>query len=141
MMLMGMLPVTDHSGRLISGVNAQFNRANTFSFTTYNQRFTTPADAVGKSGYLVSRVTILKNYKGGNIGACLDIGRGIGGDGASSKDIDILLKKSTFNAGEVYDTVFSLSSIPSFFRYFEFDDDTPDYDGSLECRVELKLYY
>ena len=140
MMLIGMLPVTDHSGRLISEVNTQFNRVNTFSFATYNQRFTTPADAVGKSGYLVSRVTILEDCNA-SVGASLDIGRGIGGDGAASKDIDILLRKSGYKAGGVYDTVFSLSSIPSFFRYFEFTETNADTDTSLKCRVELKLYY
>lgn len=141
MMLCGLIPVTDHSGRPISGVNILFNRSINYTLTTYNQRFTTPTDAVGKAGYLVSRVTILKNYTGTVIGASLDIGRGLGGDGADSKDLDILLKKSTFNTGEIYDTVFSLNSIPSFFRYFEFNNNTADYNAPLECRVELKLYY
>lgn len=140
MLVGGRYPVTDHSGRPVSGVNTLFDRIINFSLATYNQRFTTPADAVGKSGYLVSRVTILEDCAA-SVGACLDIGRGIGGDGAASKDIDILLRKSGYKAGGVYDTAFSLASIPSFFRYFEFTETNSDTDTSLKCRVELKLYY
>ena len=59
-------------------------------------------------------------------------------------------RRQRFKKGEIYDTSFnfgpdeegnSFKSIPSFFRYFEFEEPDPDLDSMLECRVELKLYY
>ena len=162
MMLIGMLPVTDHNERPIDGVNELFSNVISFTLDTYDERFNVPADIVGRAGYLVSRVTILKDYVGPReyvspeysgktrAGVSLDIGRGIGELGVDSKDVDVLAWKSVFKKGEIYDTSFnfgpdeagnSFKSIPSFFRYFEFEEPDPDLDSTLECRVELKLYY
>lgn len=149
MLLIGWFPVTDHDGIPIDEVKEPFSNVISFTLDTYDERFNIPADIVGRSGYLVSRVTILKDYNP-LVGVSLDIGRGLGGSGVNSKDIDVLARKSSFKAGEIYDTSFdfgpdekgeSFKSIPSFFRYFEFTETNSDCNTAFECRVELKLYY
>ena len=140
MLNVGIIPVTDHNGKEITGVDGKFSNKLSFTLTTYDQKFEPPAAIRGKKGYLVLKTTITAgiNFKTSASRIYLLSQEGSWFECAHS---------STYHAkGAVYNRTHNITSISAFYQYKEShtgsaNQSSGTYDHNLHGKVEGILYY